>query len=524
MKLKAKIYLVILVPLVMVTLSTAYIFAKSATLTELATKTKEESAHFALAAAAAKLDVVQVQQFLTDISATGGVDGLGDGFDEAQKSASSLRQSLSEFRSMYRQENDSEGLALINEIESEFDAYYQKGKELANAYIKEGREAGNKKMAEFDSYATALGKSVDKLQHNQNAELEASMDQVIESSNSMHRNTLIIAVITFVSCLLLGQVIASNIISRIYKMLPVLGEMAKGNFQQHVECSGSDELSSMGNAINHAIESIRNLIKTIAEQSGHVATAAEELTSISQELSRFSEENLKETSNVSESTTSVANHMRDSAVALEEMSATISEIAQNAASVATTAGEARVSSQDAAKIVSNVGEESKEITNVINLITSIAEQTNLLALNATIEAARAGEMGKGFAVVANEVKELAKASSNAAEGIVSRIQGLQAETKKATSATSEFDSMIGKINEITQSIAGAVEEQNVTARELAKLVSAAASSSDGITQNIGHVTEIAELNSNRAGEISSVSRNLADLASHLEHLVKEFRV
>ena len=65
-------------------------------------------------------------------------------------------------------------------------------------------------------------------------------------------------------------------------------------------------------------------------------------------------------------------------------------------------------SEDATNIVSNLGEGSGEIGNVVKVINSIVQQTKLLALNATIEAARAGEAGKGFAVVANEVKDLAK--------------------------------------------------------------------------------------------------------------------
>jgi methyl-accepting chemotaxis protein len=69
-----------------------------------------------------------------------------------------------------------------------------------------------------------------------------------------------------------------------------------------------------------------------------------------------------------------------------------------------------------------------EISKVTETITEISEQTNLLALNATIEAARAGEAGKGFAVVANEIKELAKQTSDATQEIKRKIESVQAST------------------------------------------------------------------------------------------------
>jgi methyl-accepting chemotaxis protein len=124
--------------------------------------------------------------------------------------------------------------------------------------------------------------------------------------------------------------------------------------------------------------------------------------------------------------------------------------------------------------VTKLGDSSTEIGQVIEVITSIAQQTNLLALNATIEAARAGEAGKGFAVVANEVKELAKETAKATEDISRKIEGIQTDTKGAVEAIASIMSVIAEVNNISSTIATAVEEQNATTNEMARNLSEAA--------------------------------------------------
>ncbi len=141
--------------------------------------------------------------------------------------------------------------------------------------------------------------------------------------------------------------------------------------------------------------------------------------------------------------------------------------------------------------VSNLGESSAEIGNVVKVITSIAEQTNLLALNATIEAARAGEAGKGFAVVANEVKELAQETARATEDIARRVEAIQSDTTGAVDAINRISAIIERINDFQTTISSAVEEQTATTAEMSRNVTEASTGAVQIAKNIAGVAQAA---------------------------------
>jgi methyl-accepting chemotaxis protein len=160
---------------------------------------------------------------------------------------------------------------------------------------------------------------------------------------------------------------------------------------------------------------------------------------------------------------------------------------------------------------------------VIKVITSIAQQTNLLALNATIEAARAGEAGKGFAVVANEVKELAKETAAATEDISRKIEAIQGNTQEAVGAIGRITAIINQINDISCTIATAVEQQNATTNEMSRNVSEAANGAGEIVKNIAGVAEAAESTSRGAGDSQAAAGSLARMSAELRELVGRFK-
>ena len=203
--------------------------------------------------------------------------------------------------------------------------------------------------------------------------------------------------------------------------------------------------------------------------------------------------------------------MQSVSAGTEEMGASINEIAKQASDAARVATEAVAVAESTDVLVRRLGDSSREIDEVIKIISSIARQTNMLALNATIEAARAGEAGKGFAVVANEVKELARDTARSSEKIESNIAAIQADTKEAVTAIGQITSTIHDINDIQTVIAAAVEEQAATTNEIARSVGQAATGSNEIATAITGVAE-------------TVTEELARLAAELLALTRQFQL
>jgi methyl-accepting chemotaxis protein len=316
---------------------------------------------------------------------------------------------------------------------------------------------------------------------------------------------------------------AEELKEKVDSILQVVSAAAAGDLMHEINVSGEDAIGQMGEGLTRFFKDLRGSITAIAQNAQSLANASEELTTISQQMSANAEETAAQANTVAMATQQVSANLHSVATGGEEMSATVLSISVNATDAAKVAGEAVYAAQSANATVQKLGESSAQIGQVIKVITSIAQQTNLLALNATIEAARAGEAGKGFAVVANEVKELAKQTAKATEDISQKITAIQEDTRRAVESIASITTVIGKINDISGTIATAVEEQSATASEMSRNVIEAAKGSEDISQNIQGVAGAADSTKRGAQDTQKASRELTEMAAQLRSLVGRFR-
>ena len=158
----------------------------------------------------------------------------------------------------------------------------------------------------------------------------------------------------------------------------------------------------------------------------------------------------------------------------------------------------------------------------VELINTIDGQTNLLALNATIEAARAGDAGRGFAVVASEVKALAQQTAKATGEISTQIAGIQAATQESVGAIKEIGDTIGRMSEISSTIASAVEEQGAATQEISRNVQQAAQGTMEVSANITDVQRGASETGSASSQVLSAAQSLSSDSNRLKAEVGKF--
>jgi len=285
-----------------------------------------------------------------------------------------------------------------------------------------------------------------------------------------------------------------------------------------------DALAGVGEATNKTADTLQASVRSIAHNAQALSSSSQQLAATSQQMSSNAEETSAQANTVASATQQVTSNLNSVATGAEEMTSTVQSISSNASEAAKVAGEAVKTANDANTTVAKLGESSAEIGQVIKVITSIAQQTNLLALNATIEAARAGEAGKGFAVVANEVKELAKQTAKATEDISQKINAIQQDTKRAVESIGSITGVINQINDISSTIATAVEEQSATTNEMSRNVQEAAKGSGEISHNIQGVATAAESTTRGAQDTLKAAQQLTNMAVQLRTLVEQFKL
>ena len=343
--------------------------------------------------------------------------------------------------------------------------------------------------------------------------------------------------------------------------------LAQGDLREReAKVFSEDEIGQLAQGFRAMRENLRTLIARVHSQAEQLAASSEELTASADQSAEAANQVAISITAVAAGAGDQLTAANETAAVVEAMSASIQQVAATANGVAgqssQAAGKANEGSDavnkavyqmtqieetvnNSAKVVSELGERSREIGQIVATISGIAGQTNLLALNAAIEAARAGEQGRGFAVVAEEVRKLAEQSQAATEQIAALIGGIQGDTGKAVQAmdagTREVKLGAEVVNAAGQAFQEIVLLVTQVSGQVAEISTAIEQMKLGSQQIVGSVNRIDNLSKTAAGEaqvvsaatqeqsatmeeIAASSQSLVHLATDLQEAVRKFLV
>ncbi|MDJ0954606.1 MAG: methyl-accepting chemotaxis protein [Acidimicrobiia bacterium] len=332
-----------------------------------------------------------------------------------------------------------------------------------------------------------------------------------------------------------------------------------------VEVKTSDEVGDMARSFNDMIrrlqeagESFGEMVVNLRAVVGQAQTAADVVSSSSGVLATSSEDSATSASEVATSIGGVAEGATSQAQIAEELSEAVERIVGEVeattgavAGVTDASGEAKeraetgrtqieqaakamteitASFADVTSSVTELGTNSEQVEEIVDLIRSIAEQTNLLALNAAIEAARAGDMGRGFAVVASEVKTLAEESTRSTEQIAEIVAQMRDSVVQTVTAmengqgrVQEGSGVVASAGEAFSAIAdsvNAISDQVSGVSDSAGRIAAATKAIDTGTQEL---VQVIENNSAASEEVAAASEEAAATSEEIGATAQELR-
>jgi len=380
-----------------------------------------------------------------------------------------------------------------------------------------------------------------------NENVQENVDRLTELLRSLNRQIILIMVLLFGLVLAQQGRLYVNLRKRLWQLVERLRDIAEGegDLTARLAIDTQDDIGSMAMWFNKFIEKLQGIVKEIASSAETLNTSSSDLYDLSLNMATAAKNVSVSSKAVALATEDVNNNMASVAAAaektstnvglvaaaVEEMTVTVNDISKNTENARRIASEAVAQTRITSARVTEYGKSAQEITAITETITEISEQTNLLALNATIEAARAGEAGKGFAVVANEIKELARKTSEATSEITKKIEAIQTNTVATVDEIGRITEVIDEVNIHVGEIAAAIEEQSVTTQEISEnivqfskgikevdtKVSQSASATGEITKDILELDR-------KNGEISANSSKLNICADELSKLADKVMV
>jgi len=429
-----------------------------------------------------EVNVIQVQQFLQDVSATRGLDGLDSGFKEAQAQREDFHANLKKYQALGLPHP---GVDLA-QLDSAMDRYHEAGVRMAQAYVASGPEAGNAQMGGFDKAADELEVLIKPLVTKSQAQVGEAIAGVHARSTRIRHLSLLVCLLTCAVMGLGAWVVTRSIRRPIEVATQVAERIAAGDLTHQFQPTGTDEIGRMLRAMGTMQSKLDGIIRRVMQSSQSLEGASDEIASANLDLSRQTEANAA-------ALQGAASAMRDVAVRTANSVEQAAHATRDVRAAEQRMGQSRASIGEMVAAIAEVRQQARRIGEITATIDGIAFQTNILALNAAVEAARAGESGRGFAVVAAEVRTLAQRAAAAA----------------------------GEIRTLSGSTSDSVERSGGLADAAHEAIGNAAVGLSSAVQDMDHIDQGARTQNEELQRVEEVIQRLDESTQHNAALVEQ---
>ena len=484
-----------------------------------------------------QLNVIQVQQWLTDVSDTRAHEGFDDGFSEAKSYYDAGNVVLDRLIHMHAELNESSMVAQLQAFKGEFANFYAIGVKMAKTYIKDGPTQGNKMMLKLDPFAAKLSDRLavwSKAHKEELSELTHAMHTNIESEKQASMLFSLLVIIMAI----LAVVVISKILDRVKDIDTYLSKIADLDFTTSLTLTGKNEIAQIAMNLSRVVETLRQFIAKVKSSSNENATISGQLSSTSLSVGQKVEDAMgivhASTQKAGEITTEIKAYVENAEVSrknIVQANDTLREISTEIVRLTVEVQETAHIESELAKNIEQLSSDADQVKEVLTVISDIADQTNLLALNAAIEAARAGEHGRGFAVVADEVRKLAERTQKSLveiqatiNVIVQSIMDSSDQMNKNSVNIQQLAEISTKVEEKITSTTEMMDEANDSSGKTLEDFVSTSDRVEGISTDIGNVNTIFATNARSVEEIAAASEHLSTMTGELNDQLDKFKV
>ncbi|MDX2470886.1 MAG: methyl-accepting chemotaxis protein [SAR324 cluster bacterium] len=531
----------------------------------------KENQNYALVVKDMTAQVIQIQQWLTDISATRGLDGLNDGFDEAQNNYDGFMVNLGKFEKLYQKIGNSEGLRELASLKMAVSAFYETGKVMAKAYIEQGPSGGNKIMGEFDTVSLDLQKLLVPFVDEQVKQSRTIADEIVDMVHEFVEQIEYLIALSIILTGGIGYLISRSIIRPLggepddmaeitqkismgnlnfvidqkeaahgllchllsmsevlHRRVMLARKISEGDLNLTVKLASEDD--TLGKAFQKMIKDLNHLISQISNNAAVIELSSNKLQAFAGQMNYTAEETSNKASFISDASREMGKNIESVVTSTEEMSVNIGSISDSSVQMGQNVGSVRDTVKEMADAIGQVSVQANKALTVAQEASAMSESANGVMEALGISANEIGDVTSLIKVIAQQTNLLAlnanieaASAGEAGKGfavVANEIKGL---AKQSAGAAENIATKIQGIQEQTKSSIETINQMGAVtlevtgaSTEINEMVKAQITASTTIASSMDQTEAAVTEMSRMIGEMADVAKGVATDTSHIK--------